>query len=327
MALRLADKWVWDFWLAYDGPDVHLFFLQADRALGDERLRHWHVSIGHAVSQDLRHWELLPDALRPAGKPADGAPEAWDSYTTWTGSVIRHAGMWYMFYTGSRSSEKGLKQRIGLATSPDLLTWHKHPANPMIEPVPQWYELLDLTAWHDQAWRDPYVFQADDGTFHALITARVTDGPADARGVIGHATSADLLTWTVRPPLTQPGEFGHMEVPQWLAIDRRYYLLFSVPGEHWSAARRARVTSPAVTGTHYLVAEAPLGPWRALTDEFLVGDVPGTLYSGKLARLAEGGWGFLAFRNYDAQGEFIGEIIDPLPITAGSDGRLHVTQP
>ena len=167
MSLRLPEKWVWDFWLAQDGSDYHVFYLQAPRALGDPELRHWNVSIGHAVSQDLRTWQVLPDALHPTR----GRPSAWDSYTTWTGSVVHHAGTWYLFYTGTSRSEKGLIQRIGLATSNDLLHWEKHPANPLISADPRWYELLDLELWHEQAWRDPWVFRhPETGEFHALIT-------------------------------------------------------------------------------------------------------------------------------------------------------------
>jgi beta-fructofuranosidase len=72
MTLRLPDKWVWDFWLAQDGPDYHIFYLQAPRLLGDPGLRHWNVSIGHAVSPDLRNWRVLPDALHP------GSSGDWD---------------------------------------------------------------------------------------------------------------------------------------------------------------------------------------------------------------------------------------------------------
>ena len=85
MALNLIDKWVWDFWFAQDGPDYHIFYLQAPRALRDEPLRHWHVSIGHAVSRDLRHWQILSDALVPSVENED----AFDNYTTWTGSSLR----------------------------------------------------------------------------------------------------------------------------------------------------------------------------------------------------------------------------------------------
>jgi hypothetical protein len=40
MSLRLDDYWIWDFWFAQDGPDTHVFFLHAPRALGDPELRH-----------------------------------------------------------------------------------------------------------------------------------------------------------------------------------------------------------------------------------------------------------------------------------------------
>ena len=67
--LSIPDKWLWDFWFAQDGPYYHIFYLQAPKSLSDEKLRHWHATIGHAVSEDLRNWEILPDALHlPLGK-------------------------------------------------------------------------------------------------------------------------------------------------------------------------------------------------------------------------------------------------------------------
>src|ERR1700761_6905642 len=111
MTLRLQDKWVWDFWFARDQDEHHVFYLQAPRDLGDPELRHRNATIGHAVSTDLEHWRVLPDALRP-GQPGD-----WDDIATWTGSVIEHDGRWHMLYTGISSAENGLVQRVGLATS------------------------------------------------------------------------------------------------------------------------------------------------------------------------------------------------------------------
>lgn len=321
MTLRLDDQWVWDFWFARDGADYHVFYLQADRALGDPERRHFNVSVGHAVSQDLRTWEILPDALAPGS----GDPEPWDSKTTWTGSIIQHEGLWYLFYTGGRASEKGLVQRVGLATSRDLITWHKHPRGVLIEPDPQWYELLDLDVWHDQAWRDPWVMQhPETGAFHAFITGRAKDGPPDGRGVIAHATSHNLLDWTAQPPLTAPGCFGQMEVPQIVPVGGRWYLLFSTGGHHFSAAHRAKPGVVPVTGTHYMVADDMLGPYRFLTDAFLIGDESGTLYSGKLVQGPGGEWLLMAFRNYLPDGSFVGELIDPLPVTVLADGRLVV---
>jgi beta-fructofuranosidase len=158
--------------------------------------------------------------------------------------------------------------------------------------------------------------------YHALICARAKDGPADGRGVIAHAQSANLLDWEVLQPVMTPGDFAQMEVPQVSEIDGRYYLLFCTSKADFSAARRARNGQPAVTGTHYLVADQPLGPYHYLTDEFLAGDTLGSLYSGKLIQDAIGQWLFVAFRNLTEDGSFVGEIIDPLPVSVAPNGRL-----
>ena len=319
MSLRLPDKWMWDFWFAQEGPDYHLFFLQAPRSLEREELRHWHASIGHAVSQDLRKWQVLPDALAPS------EAAAWDDKSTWTGSIIRHGERWTMFYTGTSQADKGLIQRIGLATSTDLIRWEKHPANPVLTADPRWYELLDSGQWHDQAWRDPFVFQhPQTGDFHALITARVNEGPADARGVIAQARSPDLTHWEVLPPVTEPGDFGQMEVPQWVEINGRYYLLFCTTASTTAAQHIERTGLPPVTGTHYLVADNPLGPFHFTTDQFLVGDVIGSLYAGKLVQEPDGNWSFLAWHYFAPNGEFIGELSDPYPVTVDDAGNLSV---
>lgn len=321
MVIKLKEKWVWDFWFAKDGSDYHIFYLQADKSLQHEFLRHFNVSIGHAVSQDLVNWEILPDALAPSSEA-----KRWDNYTTWTGSVIKHNGIWYMFYTGSTREERAWIQRIGLATSQDLIHWDKHGTEPLMEADPEWYERLDLNIWHDEAWRDPYVFQhPETGKFHAFITGRVNHGEPDGRGVIAHATSDNLLNWTAQPPVTQPGEFGQMEVPQLVKIGDLYYLLFCTNAYHYSELRTNRTGMKLVHGTHYLVSENPLGPFRYLEDTvFFAGDEFGTLYSGKLIQNPAGEWVFMAFRNFDAEGNFVGEIIDPIPVHVLDDGRLKL---
>jgi beta-fructofuranosidase len=305
MVLRLPDRWVWDFWLADAGTDYHLFFLQAPRSLPHPEMRHRRASVGHAVSADLIDWEILPDALCP------GPAGSWDDIATWTGSVIKTDGTWYMFYTGVSSADEGLVQRIGLAVSTDLVVWERGPDGPLIEADPRWYELLDTSVWHDQAWRDPWVFADPDGHgYHALITARSRHGPPDGRGVIAHAVSEDLRTWEVRPPLTSPSGFGQMEVPQVVAVDGRSILVFSTGAEH-VANERQRMHPPAPqTGTYLVGGQGPLGPFE-LSD--LARIHPYTdLYSGKLVRTRDGGWVLMGFI-HDVDGAFVGEISDPIP--------------
>ncbi len=322
MALRLADKWIWDFWLAQDGPDYHIFYLQAPRSLGEERLRHWNASIGHAVSQDLRNWEVLPDALHP------GAAGAWDDYTTWTGSVIGHDGEWYLFYTSFSRADRGAVQRVGLATSADLLSWERYGDRPLISDDPRWYETPDPNSDAGQSWRDPWVFRhPETGEFHAFITARCNQGPLDGRGVIGHARSKDLLRWEVLPPVTEPGYFRDLEVSQLTEIEGRYYLLFCTDASWHSAVRKEQTGLEPLTGTHYLVADAALGPFSYSTHEFLSGHPTGLDYAGKLGQGPDGGWNFLAWRNYAPDGSFIGDLIDPLPITLDADRNLVLARP
>jgi beta-fructofuranosidase len=127
--LHLEDQWIWDFWLIDDGPDHHVFYLQAPRSLGDPELRHRHATIGHPVSGDLRSWDVLRDALGP------GPAGAWDDQAPWTGSIIRAGDRWHLGYTGTSSIDGGLIQRIGIAVSDDLVHWERSLDDPASRPT------------------------------------------------------------------------------------------------------------------------------------------------------------------------------------------------
>ena len=315
MALALTDKWLWDFWLVDDGSSSHAFYLQAPRSLGDPNLRHWNVTIGHAVSNDLERWEILPDAFGP------GEPGSWDDLTTWTGSIVRHDGRWNLLYTGTSRAERGLVQRIGLATSDDLISWERHPGGPVFEADPRWYELLDLSVWHDQAWRDPWVFRdPSDGLLHAYVTARAATGDPRARGVVGHARSRDLVEWEVLPPVTEPFGFGQLEVPQLVAAGGRHYLLFSSDTSTQDATRQAEGWG---IGTFYLSAGSPTGPFPAASLTRLDADAAGSTYAGKLAETPEG-LRFLAWEGSGPDGPFRGVLASPRAAVVAADGTLAI---
>lgn len=300
--LRLPDAWVWDSWYIRDDDGrYHAFFLRASRALLDPERRHRRASIGHAVSADLRAWELSADALVPAEAPA------WDDLATWTGSVVRGPeGRWYLFYTGVTQADDRVVQRIGLAISEDLETWHRYGAKPLVEPDPTWYEHHDPTDWPGEAWRDPWVFPDPSGDgWHMLITAHAKDGSERGRGVIGYAHSADLVHWEVGPPLTEPAGFGHIEVPQVAVIDGQPLLLFcSNLSERDSSDQVWAVPGPSVTG-----------PW----DLSLARPVPvPNLYAPRLVQDTGGSWHLMGFVE-ERDGRFAGELCDPIPVryTAG----------
>jgi beta-fructofuranosidase len=309
----LAHKWVWDFWFADNGEEHHLFFLQAPKVLGDPDLRHFNATVGHAVSTDYENWELLPDALAP------GAQGSWDDLAIWTGSTVRCDRLWYMLYTGVNSRERELVQRIGLAVSEDLVHWDKHPANPVLEADGRWYELSGQRGTRDQAWRDPWVFwREEDQYFHALVTARSAAGPAEWSGVLGHARSRDLVQWEVLPPLSEPGHFAQVEVPQLVQLDGHHVVLFSCRAEDHSTHRRRR--GAAHTGTFCFVADALSGEHRP-SDEPVATDGGEPLYSGKVVQLEPGKYRLMAFRESGERG-FVGELTDLIPVRVGPAGAF-----
>jgi beta-fructofuranosidase len=318
MSLRLPGHWIWDFWFAEDGDDVHVFFLHAPQDVGHQDLRHGHARIGHAVSRDLRTWTVLPTALSP------GPPGAFDDLATWTGSALAVDGCWHMFYTGISTREAGAVQRIGLATSDDLIHWEKQGV--LLEADPRWYQKLGPDA-PDEAWRDPWVcWDEDSHRFHMLVSARANHGPADGRGVIGHAWSADLRSWQAGPPLSEPGEFSQLEVPQLVHLGDAWRILFSAwPRDH-SAARLARPGVVAEGGTHYLVSGEKFGRYALDRDAFLVGGPHCRYYAGRLIR-RDGRWLFVAWRPDGGDGRFLGELGDPMPLTVHADGSLSVRLP
>lgn len=306
MTLRLDDSWVWDSWYVRDALLHHAYLLSAPRSLPSPEDRHLNVTIAHATSTDLVNWTVREPALSPSRQPA------FDDAATWTGSVLRHGELWWMFYTGAATATDALVQTIGLATSPDLFSWTRHSDQPIVELDQRWYEVLDRDAWHDQAWRDPWVFRHHD-QFHMLVTARARKGPARGRGVIGHCTSPDLLTWTAQPPLTRPGVgFGHLEVPQVEVVDNVPVLIFSCGTDELDPAGRHDRG-----GVFSVVGDSVLGPF----DMSAAGRFPhDSLYAARLV-LHDSQWFLIGFRDRE-NGSFVGELTDPIAVTATTEGGL-----
>lgn len=300
MGLHLPDRWLWDCWQVRDGDVHHVFYLQAPRSLVDPELRHWQPSIGHAASTDLRKWKVLPDVVAP------GPPGAWDDAAVWTGSVVSHDGRWWLFYTGCSTRDDRRVQRVGVASSDDLLTWSKHRRAPVVETDGRWYERTDDRRWPHEAWRDPHVIVGDDGLLHMLLTARTREGPVGSAGVLGHAVAAAATgPWEVRPPLTSPDRFARLEVPQVCVVDGQAVLLFSTSDE----PNRPEHRGPTA-GMYLALAESRLGPFDLGGARRI--DVA-EAYGGHLAQHVDGSWYLLSAATY-AQGRFVGDLADPVPL-------------
>lgn len=325
MTLKLENDWIWDSWYAHDGDRWHGYFLKAPKSLGDPDLRHFNVTQGHAVSDDLVNWEHLGTCLAPAEGPA------FDDYTTWTGSVVQDdGGLWHLFYTGTSHAEKGMYQRIGHATSTDMHNWERVGDGLCLDltgPTADLYEKDHAKGfWHDRAMRDPWVMRDPEGDgWLMFFTARVP-GEAEANngGAVGFATSPDLATWTLQPPVFSGG-YGQLEVPQVFEHDGQWYCLFCTADEHFSEAQAAATPGGPVTGNHYLIGDGPRGPWR-IASGFLDGANPCLRYAARIVP-TDDGLVILGFNHTAPDGSFGGFVMDPEPVVQQQDGLLKVERP
>jgi beta-fructofuranosidase len=315
--LYLRDKWIWDSWYIQDEEMVwHVFFLQADKTLGDPEQRHWNVSHGHATSRDLSHWMYHGTVFGPSDEPA------FDDFTTWTGCVIRTAETWTMFYTGTSRAEDGLVQRIGRATSPDLSTWTREGlALDFNCPGAEHYEGHVPGRWKDSSLRDPWVISDPDGSGWLMFFTSRSPLPdeTNASGAVGLARSPDLVDWTLHPPV-YIGTAGELEVPQVFEREGRWYCLFCTTAHYWSDAMRA--AHLPTNGTHYLVADHPIGPWSLGPMPFLDGTPDCDRYAGRILRHHDRDL-FIAF-NKGSPECFAGTLCDPIAVTVHPDGILSL---
>lgn len=168
---------------------------------------HW----GHAVSTDLINWKDEAIALSPSDLPTDNEG-------CWSGCMVNNKGTATILYTGVKDGE----QTTCIATgSPDLLTWHKHPENP-IERLPQ-----DLALSH-QAYRDPFVWFEND------VWLKVIGTSIDNTGQALVYESRDLINWTYLHPLVPQSAYAlcedsgnTWECPNFFALDNKHVLIVS----------------------------------------------------------------------------------------------------
>jgi beta-fructofuranosidase len=205
--------------------------------------------VAHATSSDGLSWDPAPPALR-TGDPGD-----CDDDQIWTMQVVKKPDDtgFYMYYTGCATAEHGQVQRVALAESDDLMTWHKYSGNPILESKNPHYN-EDIHSVGFISFRDPFVF-IEEGLWHMLVVAREAKGPRFRRGCIAHATSKDGVSWQLQKPIYAPQTFEDLEVPSLLKLENRFYLFFN---------------DFDVGNILYRVADALEGPWRVpLRDQLL----------------------------------------------------------
>ncbi|HHV10371.1 MAG TPA: glycoside hydrolase family 32 protein [Clostridiales bacterium] len=169
---------------------------------------HW----GHAVSDDMLHWEYLPLALAPS-EPYDNHKEGG----CFSGSSIVHDGKLFLIYTGTTNYGEGFIQTQNIAYSEDGIHFTKYENNPVIqapEGVP-----ADL-------FRDPKVWKHGDMFYMVCGASR------NKRSQALLYRSADLYHWEFFNVLAESrGEWGYMwECPDFYPIGDKFVLMFSPMG-------------------------------------------------------------------------------------------------
>ena len=195
----------------------HLFY-QHHPFSGKWGTMHW----GHAVSENLIHWEHLPEALAPS-ETYDG----WDGGGIFTGSAIEHNRELILFYTGCAKD----RQVQCMASSKDGVNFIKSNHNPILSKAPN-----DINP-HD--FRDPKVWK--QGELFYMVTG-VTDGVSNliepsnydinGFGKVCLHRSKDLKNWEfVNYLVESKGELGTMlECPNFFPLDGKWVLLYSPMG-------------------------------------------------------------------------------------------------
>ena len=190
------------------------FFFQHNPYNGFWDSMHW----GHAVSDDMLHWEYLPLALAPS--------ETYDNHLRggcFSGSAIEHDGKLYLMFTGATNEGKGNEQTQCIAYSEDGIHFEKYAGNPVLT-APQGVPT--------DCFRDPKVWKHEDTYYMVCGASR------DNKGQALLYRSKDMIHWTYFNVLAESrGEWGYMwECPDFYPMGDKYVLTFSPmgAGEHTS---------------------------------------------------------------------------------------------
>lgn len=196
---------------SYYGGKYHLFYQYNPYDVRWDTM-HW----AHAVSDDLLHWEHLPAALAP--------DEPYDRDGCFSGSAATLAdGRQLLMYTGvleekRRDGEARITQTQCLAVG-DGVDYEKVGNNPVIdgEGLPEGFSRSDF--------RDPKMWQKEDGTYCCVIGNRAADGS----GQILLYTSPDGFAWSFQKVLAKNNNrFGKMwECPDFFELDGAGVLIVS----------------------------------------------------------------------------------------------------
>ena len=172
---------------------------------------HW----GHAVSEDLIHWEYLPCAMAPDTLPDQDGCFSGSALTLPDGRhLLMYTGI--VYEEGVYNGESVQTQNIAFGDGADYV---KYEHNPVLtaEDIPQ--------GSSPYAFRDPKIWRREDGTYRALAACDSADGG----GQMLLFESPDALHWSFKKVFAKNGgRIGKMwECPDFFNLDGQYVLIGS----------------------------------------------------------------------------------------------------
>ena len=251
---------IWDTWCVKSGETSHLYYLQYWEP-DSKRPQVDGDFLGHAVSSDLINWKECDYALGPN---VDGTD---DDMQPWTGCTVYHESRFYMFYTMRSKKDSATKQKIGLAISEDGYNFKRYKDNPVIVPDSKWY-VNNTNYCGCIDCRDLIVIRHSD-YWLGYFAARVHGKSPIETAAIACAKSYDLIHWEQLPPVFVPKKYNCIEVPDVFFLNGKWYLT-ALTGHHYG--NRGQFTdSKCFNGTIYAVSDGPLGPFKELDTNVLIG--------------------------------------------------------
>ena len=216
-----AEPWYINDHCFVQGPDRRWHMFGITHAEPANPLDEKHFA--HAVADKLTQspWEKRPFALSAEWEP-------WRESHLWAPHVIRHNGLYYMFYCAGDPDHT--KYKLHLATSKDLKAWTRHPKNPMV------VDGFDA--------RDPMLLKVGR---EWVMYYTANEKPEGGRHIVAYKTSRNLTDWGERKvAFTDPmsGTFGGPTESPFVVRRGRYYYLFIGPREGYDGTDVFRSESP-----------------------------------------------------------------------------------
>lgn len=237
---RPENAWVGDNMPLYHNGKFYLYY-QSDKRIPVPFPKGEPFGWSLAVSEDLVSFVDYGEVLH---KGERGGRE----HCLFAGSVINEDNIFYAFYTGEYRPWTGRddmppSEAFMIATSNDGIDWEKHPDLTMYAPE----------GFNKDFFRDPCIYNMNDGSYLLLVCARKKNGPKVRSGVLLAYKGKDLLHWEYEGIFYDPEMYFLLQMPDLFKIGDWYYLLFSELDDK----RRTR----------YRMSKSLKGPWIAPPDD------------------------------------------------------------